>query len=158
MGRVFAAIGMIVVALIAIGIVGFGYLAHKGRALDEEAAAYSGDAVTAITAHWDAAALTARAAPHMAQAVTPGKLTALFAWFATLGPMQDTPTCRGTSSVYANVGGTSTITANYTCDARYQAGEAAVSVGLVKLNGAWRISGFHVTSPALIPQKPGQPI
>ena len=158
MSRVFAAVGVLFVLLAAAVVAGFVYLAQKGRKLDQEAAAYSVESVAAITAHWDAAALRARASPQLEQSVPPDRLGAMFAWFATLGPLQDQPACEGSSSYFGNSNGTSTVIAKYTCDGHYKAGEAAVSLGLIKLNGLWRISGFHVTSSALVAQNPGQPI
>jgi hypothetical protein len=157
MGRIFAAIGMIVVFLAAAAAIGFYYLAQKGRSLDREAAAYSAEAVTAITSHWDAAALASRSTPLLGQSISPDKLAGMFRWFGTLGSLQDQPECRGTSSYYAN-NGSSAVTAYYVCAAHYKAGPAEVSVSLIKQGQVWRISGFHVTSPVLVPQKDGQPI
>ena len=157
MGKILAAIGLLAVGLFVLGAAGFAYLAVRGGKLDREAAAYSTDAVRAITTHWDPAALASRATPQLVASIPPDKLAALFGWFATLGALQDDPDCRGRSSIFASPSGTTT-TGKYACAARYQVGQATVTVALVKTGGAWRINGFHVTSPMLLPAKPAQRI
>ena len=57
--------------------------------------------------------------------------------------------------VYAGTGGGKT-TANITCTAHYKAGPASILIALSKKGGVWFILGFHVDSPALLPQTPSQ--
>ena len=151
MKRVLAGFGAFVLILVALGAAGFSYLVWRGASLDREAAAYSADATRAITTHWTATELTARATPQLAGSIGPDKLASLFAWLGALGPLQDQPRCRGSAAVLANLGSASATLGRYACTARYQAGEATVRLALVKANGAWRINGFNVTSPALPP-------
>jgi hypothetical protein len=154
MRRILAGFGAFVLILIVLGAAGFGYLVWRGARLDREAASYSVDADRAITSHWNASELTARATPQLAGSVTADKLASLFAWLGTLGPLLDQPNCRGSSAVLANLGSASATLGRYACTARYRAGEATVRLALVKANGVWRINGFNVTSPALLPATP----
>ncbi len=136
-------------------IAGLIYIFYEGTKLDREATDYSAAAVVAITSNWNAQALRSRAAPQLANSITDEQAVRIFTWLGGLGPLQDRPDCQGNAAVYAGTGGRRT-TANVTCHAHYKAGEASVQLSLTRSNGAWSILGFHVTSPALLPQQPSQ--
>jgi hypothetical protein len=152
---VFAVIGMIAVGAVVLGIAGLGYIFYEGSKLDREATDYSAEAVVAITSNWNAQALRSRAAPPLTNSMTPDQAVRIFTWLGSLGPLQDRPDCQGNAAVYAGTGGRRT-TANITCNAHYRAGPASVQLALTKSGGVWSILGFHVTSPALLPQQPMQ--
>ena len=154
MKRFLAGFGAFVLILIVLGAAGLGYLVWRGARLDREAASFSVDAARAITSHWVAAELTARATPQLVGSMGADKLAGLFGWLGTLGPLVAQPICRGSTAVLANLGSASATLGRYACTARYQAGEATVRLALVKANGVWRINGFNVTSPVLLPAPP----
>jgi hypothetical protein len=155
MRRVFQVIGMIALVVFVLSAAGIAYVVHEGNKLDNEAETYSTGAVAAITAHWQPAEMMSRASPAFARSISQDQLAGMFAWFSGLGPLQTQPVCQGTSEVLATPMGTR-VTGRYRCTARYQAGEGAVDLSLVKSGGAWLINGFHVSSPALLPPKPLQ--
>lgn len=145
-------VGAVALGAVILGGVGFAILAYRGNALDVEAAEYSTQAVTAITAHWDKTEMMARAAPSLAASVTPERLDDLFAFFRRLGPLQGAPSCHGQAVMNADLRHGSRILGRYACKAHYEAGDATISLALVKQAGAWKIQGFHVDSLALLPR------
>jgi hypothetical protein len=136
----------------------FAFVAVKGSGLDKEAGAYSNATVAAVATHWDKAALLGRASPELARAATPEQVSALFAWFQSLGPLASTPDCQGEAILAADVTHGSLVTAKYVCPLQFAAGPATITISLVKRGGAWAVTGFNVTSPVLLAHKPAQRI
>jgi len=176
---------MLAVGVVILGVAAIAFAFYEGDKLDREATAYSMDAVVAITGRWDIEALRTRAAPPLASAMAKEQGARVFAWLATLGPLQDRPECQGNATVYAGTGRASTgnggtgtpgagnagtgtpgtgnrgaggsrTTADMTCTAHYRAGPATILLALIRKGGVWFIAGFHVTSPELLPQSPTQ--
>ena len=155
MKRILSILGAISVGVVVLGLAAVAFAFYEGDKLDREAADYSTDAVVAITGRWDVQALRTRATPQLADAMAKEQGARVFAWLASLGPLQDRPVCQGNASVYAGTGGSKT-TANITCTAHYRAGPATILLALARKGGVWFILGFHVTSPELLPQPPIQ--
>jgi hypothetical protein len=106
--RILAAIGMLAIGVVILGVAAIAFAFYEGDKLDREATAYSMDAVVAITGRWDIEALRTRAAPPLASAMAKEQGARVFAWLATLGPLQDRPECQGSATVYAGTGRAST--------------------------------------------------
>jgi hypothetical protein len=151
MRKVLTWIGGATLLFVAVCIGGVSYMAVQGTRLDNEARLYADGAVRPVVSPWNLQALTDRAAPELLANTKPAQLAALFVWFKTLGALQDLEPCGGGTRLDVNIGSGRTLTGRYTCRAHFQAGEAQIQLVLIKRGNAWRIAGFRVSSPALVP-------
>jgi hypothetical protein len=156
MQKLFYWFGILAGSVTVAVVIGFGYLAYKGSALDKESKSYANAAVLAITSHWDAHALTNRASPSLTRSINAEQLSSMFDWFGVLGPLMANQDCVGGSSIAAFAGKPTSITARYTCNEKYQQGAATITVALVKIDNEWMVNGFNVSSPVLLAHKPPQ--
>jgi hypothetical protein len=153
---VFFWFGALSAAAIVLVIAAIAYMAHIGAGLDRQSKDYATASVVAVTTHWSADALMQIATPALRNSTSSERMAALFGWFATLGPLAGDPACTGSSLVSAVIGQGTKTTANYVCRATYQHGEATIDIFLIKSNNAWRVNGFHVNSPVLVPRSAAQ--
>ena len=151
MRKVLTWIGGATLLFLAVCIGGVGYLAVQGSRLDTQARLYADGALRPVVSPWNVQALTDRAAPELLASTKPEQLAALFQWFKTLGALKDAEPCGGQTRLDVNTSTGRTLTGQYTCRARFQGGDATIQMLLVKRSNAWRIAGFHVSSPALLP-------
>jgi hypothetical protein len=144
-----------IVAAVAIvlGAAGFFWLGHSRSALDAEARAYIGDALTAISAHWSMDELVKRATPELAERIDANsqELTDLFhGASAGLGPLRQYEGAEGEVYLGAAIAMRTAISAKYTAEGQFEKGEATFRVKLLKINGNWRIHGFFIDSADMI--------
>ncbi len=151
MRKFFFWFGALAACVIVVGVAGFFYLARIGSALDKESRAYATATVAAVTSHWSAQELLQRASPALVRAGT-AQMAAAFAWFGSLGNLVGQPDCKGSSLMSAFAGQALHMSARYVCTATYEHGDATIELGLVKLGQGWRVNGFRVDSPALLPR------
>lgn len=153
MKKLLQALGIVFVILLLV-VGGFvGYAAYTGSHLDASSKEYVDSAVPAIVANWSESELMARAAPQLVQASTTEQLTKLFTWFKSLGPMKKYCGSKGDSNVFISPQKGRTVSARYTACAQFEKGEATIEVTLIQnKDKVWEIAGFHVNSPALLPQ------
>jgi hypothetical protein len=151
MRKVLSWIGVAALAILVVvgGLIA--YAAIQGNRLDNEARLYADKAVRPIIDHWNADALKQAASPRLLAAIKPEQLASMFQWFQTLGPLKMAQPCNGQVRIDVNSTTGRTLTGQYSCAAQFQNGAATIQLVLVKSEGEWRISGFHVSSPALIP-------
>jgi len=131
--------------MIAIGI-GIAFMFQQSNSLDSEARVYTDEAVTAITRHWDADELLKRAAPQLLHASKPEQVREFVEAASTrLGPLLETESAKGETKISSDVkhGGT-TVTAGFVARAKFAHGEVEIDVALIKTDGRWLITGFHV--------------
>jgi len=130
------------IAIVAVIIAG-GLLARRGFSLDAEAKAYVDQAVVAICGNWDQQQLIDRAAPELLAAMKTNSLAGVFERASRVGPLLKYEGANGQASMIV-YNGNAKITANYVATAQFEKGEATIKFALVKDDGGWRISGFHV--------------
>ncbi len=158
MRKVLTWIGGGALFLLLVGIAGVAYLMVQGSRLDNESRAYADSAVRPVVEHWNAQALKDRAAPALLANLTPERLSNIFQWLSTLGALTSVEPCTGQARIDVSTGNGRVVSGKYTCKAQFQSGEAVISLVLVKNDGEWRIAGFHVNSPALVPREQGRKI
>ena len=153
MKKTLQVLGIVFVALLLL-VGGFiGYAAYTGSQLDASSKEYVDAAIPAIVGNWSEAELTTRNAPQLMRGSTPEQLTKLFQWFSRLGPMTKYCGSKGASNVFISPQQGKTISAKYTACAKFEKGDATINVTLVQnKDKTWAIAGFHVDSPALLPQ------
>jgi len=157
MRRPLTALGGIFVLLLIGGLLLAGSLFHDVVDNSQSAHSFVDDAVPAITSHWNADALSARAAPELLLRNDTGSLKVLFVQFSTLGPLVTYQGAILQGSSVASVSGAGTVSAaHFQAKAKYTHGDATIDLVLVKRDAGWRILGFHVLSSALAPQPPSQ--
>lgn len=145
------ALGAVILVLVIAGGVGLFFAARNGAALNAESKAYVDDAVVAITAHWSVDELMTRSTPQLRQITKPDVLRGLFDAASTaLGPLVKYDGAKGEAVMSTRTGSGTTISARYFAHARFQKGDADFVVVLLKINGSWKIEGFHINSDALM--------
>ena len=148
-------IGAAALITLIVGVPGFGYLAWVASGLDNEGRIYSDQATIAVVQHWNAAALKDRASPELLASIKPDQLASLFHWFGTLGALKSVAPCSGQVNVNVTIVSGRTTSGQFTCNAKFESGDATVSLLIFKNQGKWQIAGFRVNSPALIPREQG---
>ncbi|MDB5970212.1 MAG: hypothetical protein JWQ90_2662 [Hydrocarboniphaga sp.] len=153
MKKALQVIGIIFIALLLILGCFIGYAAYTGTRLDASSKEYVDAAIPAIVSTWSESELTSRSAPQLMQGSTPEQFQKLFHWLSSLGPMKKYCGSKGDSSVFVSPQQGKTVSARYTACAQFEKGDATINVVLLQnKDKAWEIAGFHVDSPALIPQ------
>ncbi len=133
----------ILVIIVAAGI-GVGVVVYKGNALDAESKAFVDSAVPAIAASWSKDQLLDRATPELRANVKPEELRALFDAVSQLGPFVAYEGATGQANMAYMTGSGSAVSASYVAKAKFKDGTATVRILLLKRDGRWMISGFHV--------------
>lgn len=129
-----------------------GYVAYKGGMLDGSSKAYVDAAVPAIVSQWSEEELTARAAPQLMESATPDQLHRLFKGVGRLGAMKEYCGAQGQSNVFVSPTKGKTVSATYIACAKFENGDARIQMVLLKdKDDHWKIAGFRVDSPALLP-------
>jgi hypothetical protein len=156
MRKFFLILGVIFSVLLVGGGIGIFVIARNGAALDAESKDYVDDAVVTITAHWNPDELMKRASPNLRQIAKPDDIVGLFgAAMTALGPLVDYQGAKGGSLVSAMSGSGTTISARYVAHARYARSDADLELSLLKVDGVWKIEGFHINSSALMSNMTG---
>lgn len=144
--------GAFAAVVTVLAIAGFGYVAYVGRGLDTGAKQYADQVVNAATARWDSEELLRQASPNLLKSSSAEQVRDLFGMFAMLGPLQENRGCEGQTTTMVSVTGQGSVTGRYACSVRYHKSEATVQLNLIRLDERWKVNGFHVNSPAFLPQ------
>jgi hypothetical protein len=138
------ALGILTLIIIVAAGVGVGVLVYKGNALDAESKAFVDSAVPAIAASWSKEQLLDRATPELRANVTPEQLKALFDAVSQLGPLTGYEGATGEANMSYMAGSGGGVSASYVAKAKFKDGAATIRIALLKRDGRWMISGFHV--------------
>lgn len=152
MGKIFAVVGAIVVALVLV-LGGFiGYAAYTGRGLDESSKQYVENNIPPILSTWSENELVKRASPELLKASEkqPGLVDKLFRKLSGLGALTRFGKVEGSSNISYTTENGKVITASYTAQAKFEHGKAQLRIRLIQRAGEWRILGFWVDSPILL--------
>jgi hypothetical protein len=157
MRKFFAIFGM-VAAVVLVGIaIGLFILVRNSSALSAEGRTYVDAAIVSIIGHWDERELLKRATPHLRETTKPDDMQRLFAAAALgLGPLVDYGGATGDAQITTMVGSGTRISATYVAKAKFERGDAAIRIFLLRIDGAWMIEGFNIDSPAMIRNLAGQ--
>jgi hypothetical protein len=149
--KFFIALGSIFLVLLVLGAIGIAIVAIRGTALDKESHAYVEAAIPAIFTEWNQRALLDRASPEFKRAVTVDQLERLFRWASTLGRLQKCDPAQGQAGISITPQTGKVITGLYTAKAKFEKGEATLTLRIIKHGDQWQIARFDVQSPQLIP-------
>ena len=152
MKKFFTILGVIFLVALVLGVIGIGYVAVRGNALDKESKAYVDAAIPAIITNWNKKELLDRASPEFKQAVTDARLDQLFRWLASLGRLQKCDPANGQALMSATTQAGKIIAAQYTAKTIFEKGNATITVKLIKHGDQWQILAFNVNSPQLVPK------
>ncbi|HTT84060.1 MAG TPA: hypothetical protein VMF67_11305 [Rhizomicrobium sp.] len=151
MRRFFYILGALFLGILIIGGTSIGVAAYKGRALDAESKAFVDAEIPRIAQDWSEAELLHQATPELRNSTTPEQLDWLFNGFRQLGTLVAYKGSVGGSLISYRTGVGETVSASYIAKARFQNGAVTFRVALLKQNGRWLISGFHVQSDSIVP-------
>ena len=147
-------LGSIFLALLVLGALGVGFLAWRGNALDKESKAYADAAIPAIITTWLDKALLDRASPEFNQTTNAVQVYQLFRQCeSSLGRLQKCEPAQGQAAIFVTPQTGERITAKYTAKARFDNGEATITLSLIKHGDQWQIAGFHVDTPKRVAPK-----
>lgn len=151
MKKLLIVLGSIFLGLFVLAGIGIAILAWRGNALDKESKAYVDAAVPAIVSSWSEQELMNRASPELRQATKPADMDRMFAWFRTLGRLQQYEGSQGQAvmSVTSQTG--KLVSGHYVAKAMFERGAASIEIGVIKHGGEWQIAKFRVDSAALVP-------
>ena len=151
MKKLLTACGTIVLALIALGLIGYVAFFYQARRLEKEGKEYVDRAIPLIVRNWDYDALIARAAPELSRVVPPEKLALLFQMFAArLGAFKRYNGSDG-SAMLSFIGGQGMVgIGEYVAQAEFEKESAELNLRVVKRKGRWQILNFQVNSDAFL--------
>lgn len=144
--------GALFLFLIVSGGATWGYLAAKGKSLDESSKAYAEESVPAIVKGWTKDELTKRASPQLAKIIADNgaKVDLLFKKGALMGDFERITTIEGgVNMTYFDDKPTPT-TANYTVNAKFKNGDAIIVIRLVQTESQWKMLYFNISSQLLM--------
>lgn len=123
----------------------------KASKLERSAQEYMDTTIPGIITDWSTQTLLDQASPELLKTVTPDQMARYFEKFhQLLGPLQSYHGARGgTRYTYTTEDGRRDL-GEFTVFADFEKGEAEIKVSLIRHDGKWQISGFHVNSPALL--------
>jgi hypothetical protein len=122
---------------------------HKRGKYEETAVPYLKEAVQQIST-WDESTARHYMSEEALANISEEDFTALIKWFSKLGSLQsmEEPTFNNVTSFVTGEGNYAVIT--YTVNARYDAGDAVLTVKLSDKGGRFEILGININSMALM--------
>lgn len=143
--------GGIFLVLTVMAAIAFVVLAIKGSALDKESKAYIDEVVPEICSDLRMWTLSKYASPELLNSALPAEQEKIFNAFKKLGQFKEYKESRGDAKLFYTTQDGKAITAEYTAQVEFESGPAQVNVSLIKKGDQWKIRGFRINSPALIP-------
>lgn len=151
MKKFFIGLGILFSILVLLGGTGFAYLAFRGKGLDSDSKHYVDNAVPAIVTDWSTQAFEQREDPDLKAKLPQKKLVKIFALFKKLGHLKNYCGSKGESNLFLSLNKGLIITAKYLVCAKFENGNANIKVVLTRKHHQWKIYGFYVDSPVLMP-------
>jgi hypothetical protein len=145
---IFGSIFIVLIVLLAIGIA---VVATKGSALDKESKAYVDETVPVICSDLRMETLSKYASQELLNSALPAEFEKLFNGFKKLGEFKKYKESSGQAMMSYTAQHGKTITAEYLAQVEFDTGPAQIRVFAVKKGDQWKIQGFLINSPALIP-------
>jgi len=146
------ALGLLIVLAAGTGI---GMLVYKVHALNAQSKAFVGNAVPAIAASWNEEQLLSRATPELRDQIMSEDLPTLSALSTHLGQFAEYLGATGEVSWVSLAGFGGSISATYVAKASFVNGITTFRLTLVRLDGRWMISEFHLDAVQLDPAGSG---
>lgn len=152
MKKFLAIVGGVFLVLLLAGAVFFGYGLYQGKKLDASSRFYIEQNVPAILETWSKEALLERAAPNLRRDLdkNPANTDLLFKKFAELGAFQKMDDIKGNSITSITPDKGLIKSAHYVIQAKFDHGDAAITVNLVQAAEKWQVAGFFVHSPKVL--------
>lgn len=132
---------LLIFVLEACGIIGL-----WGKGLDKESQGYVDEALPAIVVDWNAQEIMNRASPKFMQVTPRSELERLFFTFKQLGKLVEYEGSKGEANVTVGTSQGTLVTAAYVAKAKFENGQATITVRLIKRDEKWKILAFLVNS------------
>lgn len=152
MRRALSILGGLFLFLCVVVVSFLGFAAHQGKGLDQSSKAYVEETVPVILSTWSKDELIKRASPQLLSAVRdqPELLDQLFQKLSGLGALRTFDDVRGDSNISYTTREGKVITAAYTAKAKFDEGDAQISIRLIQTPAGWQLLSFHVNSPIFV--------
>lgn len=150
MKKALMVLGGIFSVILVVGVIGFVFIATKGKTLDRESKEYVDVAVPAIVSQWNQQELLNRVSPEFMEATKDGDLDKLFTMFSKLGAFQKYNGAEGQANISVTSKNGKVTTAAYVAKADFEKGPAEIQVTLIKHADKWQILGFRINSKVFL--------
>ena len=152
MKKFLSIVGGLFLLLLIVGGGFVGYTAYKKQGLDASSKAYVERNVPTVVSTWSKDELLKRSSPQLTKILNekPEQLHLLFQKLSKLGAMQSFGEVDGASSIFYTTQNGKVVSAAYVAKAKFEHGEADVSVKLIQLSGQWQFLSFYVNSPIFL--------
>lgn len=143
--------GIFLVLLIVVGIAAAIFI-PRAMSLNADAMKYISTNVPPIVQSWNSDELVKRAAPELITPEARKAIPGLFVWFSSLGKLKKLDKPVGRIYTGAHLGTHTYGTwGEYAVHADFDGGPAQITIVLIRDGASWKIMGFHVNSPVLLP-------
>jgi hypothetical protein len=148
-------LGLLFIAIIVAAVVGFGFWLH----LDRQAREFVIAVTPIIYKTWNADALTHRSIGMLQTPDYEAQVSDMFQMFSPhLGPLESAQAPDGTLRYgRADPKLSRGLYGKYTSQVKFREAEATLEFSVIKEQGAWRIAGFRISSPAVLEAMKKQP-
>jgi len=152
MKKFLAIVGAVAVVIVIAGAGLAAYVARETRAFNESSKVSVDANLPPIISTWSEEALITRASPQLLKIVNtnPGQFGQLFQKLSQLGAMQSYGGAKGSSRVSYTLGEGKVVVAAYVATAKFQNGDARITVRLVQVANEWQLLYFNVNSPLFL--------
>ncbi|WP_156180878.1 hypothetical protein [Desulfovibrio sp. TomC] len=152
MKKFLAIVGGLFLALLLITAIFFGYAAYNGSKLDASSKIYIEENIPTILSTWSKDTILKLASPQLIETIENNQtnIDLLLTKSATLGKFQKISDIKGDSNTSFTTQNGSVITSRYAVQAKFDNGEATITVTLIQLSGQWRLLGLFINSPSIL--------
>ena len=147
--RIFAIIGIVVVALISLGAGAYLLFQHFGGHYDVESKAYVDRIIPLVCKDWNEGLVLQESSPELMKFIEKDKekFDKLFVWFADrLGPLKEYKGSQGEAVLSYTAKDGKILTGSYAVQADFEKGPADIQVRVVLHGDKWQILLFKVNS------------
>ncbi|WP_075356006.1 hypothetical protein [Desulfovibrio sp. DV] len=152
MRKFLAIVGGLFLALLLVAAIFFGYAAYNGSKLDASSKIYIEENIPIILSTWSKDELLQRSSPKLLEAINkdPKIIDLVFKKAASLGTFQKIHDINGDSNISITTNNGRVITARYIIPAKFDNGDATITVQMIQSSGQWQLLGFHVNFPTAL--------
>jgi len=147
--KILMILGVIFLAEVIIGVIGFSIFIVKGSALNKESKAYVDRVVPIILSDLKKETLLQYADDQLKNSSKPEEVDKIFNYlFPKLGKFKEYKGSEGGVHISGNLENRIVITGYYKAQVEFETGPAVVKVAVIKKGDDWKITGFNIESTA----------
>ena len=153
MGKFFKVLGIIFAVLIISICALLAYASYTANSLageyDSSSQSYVDKIIPVIASNWSPDDIQSNASPQLREVMQPEALKQAMFHLSRLGKLKHYGGSKGNAVISFKNLISKVIHATYTANATFENGEAQISIGIVQVNGQWKLTDFYFNSPVL---------